>query len=198
MLLFLLLIVLHLTFKQLEQACRRFCPRSIYTLSPTTLPVTHQFSFIFLRQPAPAEMQFLWGISPARGGTGHLGRSSANRAAQFRVALGFSIWCILVQICVFLTHSFPTHYTQTCHCFTLEVLPILSSHFISITAHEARLEYSATEISDSTESFQCMGTCKREFYGVQRNQEKENPAWLFDTKKDQKMPKNIISRSQKS
>ena len=142
MLLFLLLIVLHLTFRQLEQACRRFCPKSIYTLSPTTLPVTHQFSFIFLRQPAPAEMQFLWGISPARGGTGHLGRSSANRASQLSSAWP---WVLPASSSAYdasdnsfiLAKSFPTHgarrglpnhfYTQTCHSFACEDAPLLCS-----------------------------------------------------------------------
>ena len=98
MLLFLLLIVLHLTFRQLEQACRRFCPKSIYTLSPTTLPVTHQFSFIFLRQPAPAEMQFLQGFSPAKGEQVIWGdhQPIGQLPAQFCVALGFMMH--LVQI----------------------------------------------------------------------------------------------------
>ena len=49
--------------------------------------------------------------------------------AQFRLALGFSISCILLQIwpanSFLLTHSFAAHfYTQiTCHSFTLEVPP---------------------------------------------------------------------------
>ena len=120
-----------------DPAPNQFIPQ----LNPTS-PVTHHFSFISPLQPLPGEMQFRQGFSPRRGGTGHLGRSSANWASQLSSAWP---WVLPASSSAYdasdysfiLAKSFPTHgarrglpnhfYTQTCHSFACEDAPLLCS-----------------------------------------------------------------------
>ena len=83
-------------------------------------------------------------------------QSIVQLPAQFRVALGFSISCILLQIgpanSFLLTHSFAAHfYTQiTCHSFTLEVPPgRFPSHMRRPTvSHQIRPSFSNSLLSE--------------------------------------------------
>ena len=85
---YMLVFCLHLTFRQLEQACRRFCPRSIYTPHPPYAAGQPSFFLYFPTTALAGRNAVSEEIFSPRGGTGHLGRSSANREAASSVPRG--------------------------------------------------------------------------------------------------------------